>query len=118
MSRVLDHSPRASVQEEQLGEEFFLQPVLLHLSHQEDIEAELEDEVHVRQLVEHDSVGHSLDEGETGEAADDQNKANVQASDAASTESLAERDRLFLRRCTLHLNRKGLFIHTTTHSTY
>ena len=51
-----DQSLGRSVEEHQFGEQILLQFKLLAFSHHEDVQTQFENFVHVRHLVEHDSV--------------------------------------------------------------
>lgn len=76
----LDHSLWRAVKEDEFRVHVLLKVQLPRLSHQEDIGAQLEDAVHVGQLLEHDGVGNATEEL-AHKLADDQNYRGVQAHD-------------------------------------
>lgn len=80
LSGPLDHSLWRAVEEDEFGVHVLLQVELARLSDQEDVCAQLEDAVHVWQLLEHDGVRNAA-EKLTHELADDQNHRGVQAHD-------------------------------------
>lgn len=80
LSGPLDHSLWRAVEEDEFGVHVLLQIQLPRLSDQEDVGAQLEDAVHVGQLLEHDGVGNAA-EKLAHELANDQNHRGVQAHD-------------------------------------
>ena len=80
----LDEGLRGAVEEDELGGQVFLQLQLAALSHQVDVEAELEDAVHVGQLREHDLEGDAA-EVDAHEAPDHEDERDVEADDPEQT---------------------------------
>ena len=80
----LDEGLRGAVEEDELGGQVFLQLQLAALSHQVDVEAELEDAVHVGQLREHDLEGDPA-EVDAHEAPDHEDEWDVEADDPEQT---------------------------------
>lgn len=80
LSGPLDHSLWRAVEEDEFGIHVFLQVQLPRLSDQEDVGAQLEDAVHVGQLLEHDGVGDAAKKL-AHELSDDQNHRGIQAHD-------------------------------------
>ena len=77
----LDHGLWRAVEEDQFGVEILLQTEFLHLAHQVDVQAELQDIVHHWQLAEDD--GQVLASGgHTQKAANQEDEGHVQADDA------------------------------------
>lgn len=80
LSGPLDHGLWRAVEENEFGVHFLLQVQLPGLPDQEDVGAQLEDAVHVGQLLEHDGVRYAAEEL-AHKLANDQNHRGVEAHD-------------------------------------
>jgi len=74
----LDECFRGPVEEQQLAEEILLDHQLSTLTHQVDVKAELQQEVGIRQLDEHDAERQAL-QPHADEATDDKHQRDVQS---------------------------------------
>lgn len=86
----LDHGLWRAVQEDEFGVHFLLQVQLSCLPDQEDVCAQLEDAIHVGQLLEHDGVGNAA-EKLSDKLANDQDHRGVKSHDPGGERWSAER---------------------------
>ena len=81
VSGELDQHCWRAIQEDELGRQVLLQFHLATLTHQEDVQAELDDTVHVGEFLEHDRLRDAA-EHHAHKLADDQDDGNVQTDDS------------------------------------
>lgn len=86
----LDHGLWRAVQEDEFGVHFLLQVQLSCLPDQEDVCTQLEDAIHVGQLLKHDGVGNAA-EKLSDKLANDQDNRGVKSHDPGGERWCGER---------------------------